>query len=417
MEEEVIDSSFFSEDLESDKTAIDVKKTGFENSFNERQVGSIAIPIETVSSRASLDVALEMFNEQPDLTAIPIEENDRVIGVLEKETVQEFTSSAFKRLVAKTCGEYVKLSPFTLNCNDFLEKVAAKVNAMAIKENFKHVVVLIGGRSFYGIMSIAQMNAKIEELRLHDLDKAAAIQQNMLKSNSETKGFPFDVCIWNSMANAVGGDYYIAKEFCNGRYIIGSFDVSGKNVSAALLTVTLGSLFSMLKLMDCSKFSPSRLVAMLDDFLQEIVPVGNFITGALCCVDYKAGYIEVYNCGHTNVFAFLKDENGKGRVATLEPSLPPFGMGAVSQALSGSQKGAYKMPIKPDLQIDLYSDGFTDMQNNDGVRYDEQRTKEFFGNLFNTDVHKAGETIEKTVKDWIQQALLPDDITVMNIRF
>ena len=137
MEEEVIDSSFFSEDLESDKSSIDVKKTGFENSFNERQVGSIAIPIETVSSRASLDVALEMFNEQPDLTAIPIEEHDRVIGVLEKETVQEFTSSAFKRLVAKTCGEYVKLSPFTLNCNDFLEKVAAKVNDMAIKENFK----------------------------------------------------------------------------------------------------------------------------------------------------------------------------------------------------------------------------------------------------------------------------------------
>ena len=44
MEEEVIDSSFFSEDLE-EKSSIDVKKTGFENSFNERQIGSITMAI------------------------------------------------------------------------------------------------------------------------------------------------------------------------------------------------------------------------------------------------------------------------------------------------------------------------------------------------------------------------------------
>ncbi len=414
--EEVIDSSFFSEDLE-EKSSVDVKKTGFENSFNERQVGSITMAIEPVSSRASLDVVLEMFEQQPDLTAVPIERNDWVIGVVERDVIERNKASGFKLFASKTCGDYVKECPFTLNCSDFIEKVAAKVNDTAINVEIKHIVVLLNNRSFYGIVSIAKMNSKLEELRAQDMEKAAAIQQNMLKKNADAKKFPFDVCIWNKMANLVGGDYYIAKELCEGRYLIGCFDVSGKNVSASLLTVTLGSIFSMMCLQDSSKLSAAKLVVMLDNFLQEIVPVGNFITGALCFVDSKSRSIDVYNCGHTNVFAYLKDDSGKGRVATLTPSFPPFGMGAVAQSIMEDKKGAYRMPIKPSLQINMYSDGFTDMQNDDGERYDEPRTKAFFGELFKIDVYSAEKTIEKTVKDWVGKALLPDDITVMNVRF
>ena len=416
MEEEIIDSSFFSEDLE-EKSSVDVKQTGLENTFNERQVGSIAMAIEPVSNSASLDVVLELFEQQPDLTAVPIEQDDAVIGVVERDTVVRKGGAGFKLFSSKVCGDYVKHCPFTLNTRDFIEQVAAKVNDAAIKQEIKHVIVLLNNRSFYGVMSVSKMNERLETLRSQDMEKAAAIQQNMLKKNSVTKGIPFDVCVWNKMANAVGGDYYIAKEICDGKYLIACFDVSGKNVSAALLTVTLGSIFSMLSFQDSSKLTPGKLVVIVDRFLQEIVPVGNFITGALCYVDYKAQTVNVFNCGHTNIFAFLKDEGGKCRVATLKPTLPPFGMGAVADAITNENKGAYKMPMKSGLQIDLYSDGLTDMQTYNGERYDEQRTKEFFGELYKTNVYTAESLIEKTVTEWTQNSLLPDDITVMNIRF
>ena len=90
MEDEFIDSSFFSEDLK-DTTPAHVRKTGLENSFNERQVGSIAVPVESVSSLASLDVAIEMFEQQPELNAVPVERDDHVIGVIERKTVEENT--------------------------------------------------------------------------------------------------------------------------------------------------------------------------------------------------------------------------------------------------------------------------------------------------------------------------------------
>ena len=416
MEEEVIDSSFFTEDLE-DKSQIEVKKTGYENTFKDTQIGSISMVIEPVSSTANLDVVMELFEQQPDLTAVPIEEDDAVIGVVERDTITRAANAGFKLFSSKVVGDYVKKSPFTLNTRDFIEKVAAKVNDTAIKVETKHFIVLINNRSFYGVMSVTKMNERLEELRSQDLEKAAAIQQNMLKKNSEPKKMPFDVCIWNKMANAVGGDYYIAKELCEGKYVIASFDVSGKNVSAALLTVTLGSIFSMISVQDASKISASKLVAMIDVFLKEIVPVGNFITGAICYVDYKAQTVNVFNCGHTNVFAFLKEDSGKIRVATLKPTLPPFGMGAVAEAISGTQTCSYKMPMKSGLQIDLYSDGLTDMQTYNGERYDETRTKTLFGELYKTDVYSVEKSIEKTVTEWTQNSMLPDDITVMNIRF
>ncbi|MCI7565833.1 MAG: hypothetical protein MST05_03930 [Treponema sp.] len=45
--------------------------------------------IEPVSSRASLDVVLEMFEQQPDLTAVPIERDDAVVGVVERDVIEK----------------------------------------------------------------------------------------------------------------------------------------------------------------------------------------------------------------------------------------------------------------------------------------------------------------------------------------
>jgi len=415
--EEIIDESFFSDFEREESNNLDLRKTGYENSFSERQVGSITIPVEPVSYRMSLDAALEIFAQQPALEALPIEENDRVIGILERSVVENRTDSALKRLVSKTCGDYAKESPFTLNCSDYLEKIAAKVNDTAIKVEVKHFVVLINNRSYYGIVPVAKINERIEDLRVQDLKKAASIQENILKINSETRGLTYDVCIWNKMANLVGGDFYIAKELSDGKSLIGCFDVSGKNVSAALLTVTIGSLFSMFRFFDSSKMTSVKIVSILDSYLKEIVPVGNFITGVICYVDRKNDLVELFNCGHTNAFVFLRDDNGNGKTASLQPSFPPFGMGEIAESLAKTGKGIYKFHIKPGLQVDLYSDGLTDMLNDDGERFGEQRTKEFFLKLFDTDVYEVKKITEKAVTDWIQKSLLADDITMINIRF
>lgn len=416
--EEHIDESFFTDDILLEKVShIELKKTGFENTFNERQIGSITKCIEPVSDQNALDTLVELFDQQPDLEAVPIEQNNSVIGIIDRKLLKELTSSAFKRFVAKTCGDYVKKVPLTLNSRDFMEKIISKVTSFSKEHNIKHFVVLMNNRSFYGVVSLEDIRSKIEELRAHDLGKAEIIQQYMLPKQDDTSDFPFKVAIWNKMANPVGGDFYIAQQVSETSYILGLFDVSGKNVSAALLTVTIGSFFAALKSLGHNLHSSYKIASMLDSYLQKIVPVGNFITGALCYVDTTAKEISILNCGHTDVYALIKSDEHKVKLATLTPTLPPFGMGAVADDLKKTGKGGYKLALKSEVQINLYSDGLTDMQNDDGTRYDDENTKKFFLDLYTKDVKEVGSITSKIVTSWIEHSMLPDDVTIMNIRF
>lgn len=417
MDEEILDESFFTDDVHSAKNDSDVRKTGLENSFSDRQVGSIAVSIEPVSFNSSLDYVTEIFNKQPEITALPVEENDHVIGVIEKDVVLEFTSSALKRFVSKPCGEYVVESPLILDCSDYLEKISAQAFEVALKKNVKNFVVLLNNRSFYGIVSVEAINKKIEELKNQDFNKASSIQKNILDKNTEKQGVPFDTIIYNQMANSVGGDFYVSQKISEGRFFIGCFDVSGKNFSAALLTVTLGSFFSLLKQLDRTNLSSAKIISMLDKYLAEIVPLGNFITGIIAFVDYKAGFIQLFNCGHTNALIVKKDQNGNKKSAYIKPALPPFGMGEITKALSEKVKSVYKVSVSSGLQVNFYTDGLTDMVNDEGVRFEEENTKEFFLDLYDQNPYTSEKYMDSKVKEWIGRAPLPDDITVINMRF
>ncbi len=243
------------------------------------------------------------------------------------------------------------------------------------------------------------------------------IQQYMLPKQDDTLTFPFKVAIWNKMANPVGGDFYIAQQVSSSSYILGVFDVSGKNVSAALLTVTIGSFFAALKSLTQSNYSSFKIASLLDSYLQLIVPVGNFITGALCYVDTALQEISILNCGHTDIYALMKTDENKVKLASLVPTLPPFGMGAIAEDLKTAGKGGYKLALKKGIQINIYSDGLTDMQDDEGTRYDDENVKKFFRDLYTKDSQEVSSIASKTVSSWIEQSVLLDDITIMNIRF
>ena len=417
MEEEVVDESFFIEDAGQNTPDIELQKTGLENTYTERQIGSITKSIEPVSGQSSLDIVVEMFKNQADLEAVPIEETGSVIGVIERKTVEAATSTALKRFVAKNCIDYVADAKLTLNARDFCELVVDKVDEAVKATGIQNFVVLLNNRSYLGIVSADDVRRQIRAVRVHDLEKAKVIQQHLLPDDDSTKDFPFHVAIYNQMANAVGGDFYIAQRVSQTSFVIGSFDVSGKNVSAALLTVTIGSYFATLKQLVHSTLSAVQIATMLDRFLATVVPVGNFITGAICYIDALENQIEILNCGHTDVYACKKNARDEIQVATMKPTLPPFGMGAVADALKSSGKAGYRLALASGLQIDMYSDGLPDMQDDDGVRFDDENTKKFFIDLYNKDVSEMEKFTGRTVERWKQHAMLPDDITVVNLRF
>lgn len=398
----------------SENTQIDEVKNSLTGNFSFRQVGSITTVIEPVSIEASMELITKVFESDPHVAGIPVEQNGAIIGLLEKKTFESINSSAWQKFWQKDLDSYISKTDIMLQANDFTEKYQQRV----IDENRKtgiSVFPVFMHRHLLGLVSLHDFLDRVSAIRSQDMEKARIVQQHLLADDGCLKTAPFSCVTWNRMANTVGGDFY--KTFCvekDKKYIIGCFDVSGKNVAAALSTMVIGTFFSALKNFTVPvRFGPA-ITALLDSYVQDATPPGIFTTGALCYIDYEKNTISLQNCGHTPVFVFIPNEQTqKLEMRTLNPNLPPFGMGVIGS----SEQTAMTLPIQKGIRISMYSDGFTDMQTPEGQRFEDENSKKFFMKSYGKKGDEFLKLVETTVEEWIEDAMLIDDITVMDINF
>ena len=413
---EIIDefSDFTSPSDKKENSAAEKFANSLTGNFSFRQVGSITTVIEPVSIEASMELITKVFETDPHIPGIPVEQNGAVIGLLDKKTFESINGSAWQKFWQKDLDNYITKTEIMLQANDFTEKYQQSV----IDENRKNGVSLFPvfmHRHFLGLVSLHDFLDRVSVIRSQDMEKAGTVQQFLLADDGCLKNAPFSCVTWNKMANTVGGDFY--KTFCvekDKKYIVGCFDVSGKNVAAALSTMVIGTFFSALKNFSSPvRFGPA-ITALLDQYVQDATPPGIFTTGALCYIDYEKNTISLQNCGHTPVFVFIPNEQTqKLEMRTLNPNLPPFGMGVIGS----SEQTVMTLPIQKGVRISMYSDGFTDMQTPEGMRFEEENTKKFFMKSYGKKPEEFLSLVEKTVAEWIADAMLIDDITVMDINF
>lgn len=422
LNDELIDLSEFTGQKEEDTSGGNEDVQAMQRSFSQKQVGSIAEFVEPISAFSSIDDLVDVF-EDGKTEAVPVEEYDHVVGVIERRDVEMATGTAWKRFTAGNVGEHTKRIKTTLRATDFIEQTLQRVSEVNRESGVRHFPVF-NGRSFFGMVSLESFLSRIAEIRQQDLSKAAAIQQSYFPGNADIKTLPYRFVAWNRMANALGGDFYQVHQFPDGGSTVCCFDVSGKNVAASLLTMAVGSYFKMLtvKAPDKKWFThPSQVVASLDDYLARSVPAGNFITAMMCFVDANGERLHLFNCGHTITYLIFTEGAHKGRIASMPPALPPLGMGAARDAINGAVNDEKKpwTVVKADkgLHLNIYSDGFTDMKDDSGERYEDARAKKFFiltSALPDVDVSEA---VEEEVNEWIKGSMIPDDITVLDVRF
>ncbi len=423
-EESFVDESFFTGEEKKEE----VEDTGINNmlqeQFSPKQIGSIARYTEPVNGSSPLETALNMFKEDETLRCIPVEEYDHVIGFIDRKTIESVTDSVWKRITANNIIDYTQRVETILYAQDYIEKVLGKVSAINREYGIVYFPVF-NSRSFYGMVSLDDFLDRTSDIREQDLDKASMIQESFFPHDDIISQLPYSFHSWNRMANKLGGDMFQIYRFSSSCSLIACFDVSGKNVAASLLTIAVASFFHTFVASNNSEKNPVRFIAMLDHYLESVVPSGNFLTAAFVYVDENAKKICIFNCGHTTIYMLKKDTVGssKGKIISIQPKLPPLGMGVVHDQLLASLKQDGKdrpyvaYNLTHGLHVELYSDGLTDMKSEVGKRYEDERTKEFFVKLYDKNDDEVEATIEKEVDDWTGKAMLPDDVTVLDVRF
>lgn len=239
--------------------------------------------------------------------------------------------------------------------------------------------------------------ARAKERLDQELAIARDIQQGLLPRGPKQYDF-FQVAYVNIPCYEVGGDYYDLIELPERRFVLVIADVSGKGISAALLSSSLqGALAAGL-----AWGQPIASVAChLNRYLYQHAEISRFATffGGVLSPD---GRFEYVNAGHCPALWLTSD-----RIETLHAKNVPLGL------LEQSDYAATEIQLHPHDVLVLYTDGVVEASNPLGELYGMDRLKDVLSARRGGSSEKLAEAVLRDVREFTQNTLLEDDVSLM----
>ncbi|MBI4472253.1 MAG: SpoIIE family protein phosphatase, partial [Acidobacteria bacterium] len=198
----------------------------------------------------------------------------------------------------------------------------------------------------------------------------------------------------------VGGDFYDFLEVESGRLVGVLADVSGKGISASLLSsMLLGCLQMQLR----AGVAPPEAIDRLNRFLCEKSSASRFVTMFLFTLD-RDGTGHYINAGHNPAYLFRSSTREIEELESNNMIVGAFSF--ASYETSPLQLG------RGDVLV-AYSDGLTEAENKDGEMFGEERVKE----VIRAQAVGGAERLESKLLEFIQNftggRTQTDDITIM----
>jgi sigma-B regulation protein RsbU (phosphoserine phosphatase) len=247
---------------------------------------------------------------------------------------------------------------------------------------------------------------KLNSQRRQDLMEASEIQMSLINSDFSIfkNNNDFDLFAVYHPARIVSGDLYdfILLDKENLYFTIG--DVSGKGLSAAFFMSVAQTL-----LKSNSKYrSPGKIIAHTNNELYTNNQHQFFLTCFTGVLNLKTGNLKYCNAAHTASLVLSKN----GELCELNNSHGmPLGL------YPNRNYPESETIIKPGDSIILYSDGVTEMQDNEKQHYGSERFYEILKKSADSDPENTIQNIENDLKTFRGTASQSDDVTIMIVKF
>ncbi|MEX2299698.1 MAG: SpoIIE family protein phosphatase [Bryobacterales bacterium] len=201
----------------------------------------------------------------------------------------------------------------------------------------------------------------------------------------------------------VGGDYFDVIEIRPDRWGAVLADVSGKGVSAALLTSLLqGAFFSIYG----SASDLSAGVARLNRYILERSRNARFATVFWCVVD-EDGTTSWINAGHCPAVLV----RATGEIETLQPTTLPLGV------VPDADLSAKELRLLPGDRLVVYSDGISEAMNWDNEQFGEERILATVRSNVSLGAGELFEAVHAAVTEFVGGAAQKDDLTLLVVGY
>lgn len=236
-----------------------------------------------------------------------------------------------------------------------------------------------------------------------ELKVAAQVQLNMLPRDFP-KNERYGVAASMIPAKSIGGDFYDFFHTDSDHVAMVMADVSGKGVPAAL---SMAVFKMMIHERALQPGTPSEILEYINTRLCENNPMGIFITIWFGILDLNTGIITCANAGHE--YPAVKRGDGDFEVVKSD-NFPPVG------AMEDMKYENITIDLNDGGSIFLYTDGVTDVKNDDGEHFGLDRMLGLLSGVSGSpeDIVRG---INSGVGEFCGSTERFDDTTMMCVRF
>ncbi|MDG2207130.1 MAG: SpoIIE family protein phosphatase [Pirellulales bacterium] len=253
---------------------------------------------------------------------------------------------------------------------------------------------------------LAVENAQLHEDKLkqqalqRDLQMARRVQLGFLPSAPpEISGYHF--FDYYDSAYEVGGDYHDYIELPDGRLAIIVADVSGKGISAALLTAKLSA---EMRFCLATETDPAAAVTKLNVVFNQGGWEDRFVTMLLMVLEPVSGKVTLVNAGHMPPLVRLGDQSVE--MPGSEKAGLPIGV------TEEFEYEPYPITLSPGDSLAAFTDGFSEAMNAEEELYGVEQLEARFADPL-TSISDLGEHILEDVKRHVAGHPQSDDMCLV----
>jgi sigma-B regulation protein RsbU (phosphoserine phosphatase) len=235
-----------------------------------------------------------------------------------------------------------------------------------------------------------------------ELDLARRIQARLLPA-APPRVPGLDVAGLSESAREVGGDYYDHLELGGGRLLLVIADVSGKGVPAALL---MSGFRAALMSQDLARSEPEAIAGRVNEFLNQSVEPGKFVTAFIGVLDAASGRLAYVNAGHNPPVVV----RAGGEVELLETG------GVILGIMPGARYASGEATLAQGDLVALYTDGVTEGADATNAMWGEERLTALLRSATTAVASDIASRIVRAVRAFEGERGPADDITVLVAR-
>jgi len=235
-----------------------------------------------------------------------------------------------------------------------------------------------------------------------ELDVAREIQRSLLPNQLPCEGW-FRAAGSSIASKQVGGDYFDMCALAPDQWAAIVADVSGKGVSSALLASVLQGAFLFAAQ---SSVPIEQMMSRINHFLSDRTKGEKYATMFYCTVS-RNGVLRWANAGHPQPLIAHKN----GELTSLVPTGMPLGM------LPSAQYAANEIQLQPGDKVVMYSDGFSEAENEEGQFFDKNGMPDAIRASAAYGCAEMHRMLLQKFEHYTDGTVLSDDVTLVVIEY